>query len=129
MNVPENGSNVQTAMIYGVLYDKAMDFIRTQKTAGKTTYDVDTNTDAWHNGSSVVKSGQANPGANGDVALNIWDLESNVYEWTQEAYSSLIRVLRGGSYNSSYPASNRNISDIPADGVSDHSSRPALYIK
>ena len=82
-NVEGNGDYVQTAMIYGVLWDKTMDYIRAQKTEGNTTYDVDTANSAWHNGSSVVKSGQANAG---DVALNIWDLESNAREWTQEAY-------------------------------------------
>ena len=82
-NVEGNGEYVQTAMIYGVLWDKTMDYIRAQKTAGNTTYDVDTATSTWHNGSSVVNSGQANAG---DVALNIWDLESNAWEWTQEAY-------------------------------------------
>ena len=80
-NVEGNGEYVQTAMIYGALYDKTMDYIRTQKAAGNTIYDVDTATSAWHNGSSVVNSGQTNAG---DVALNIWDLESNAFEWTQE---------------------------------------------
>ena len=130
MNVPENGSNVQTAMIYGVLWDKTMDFIRNQKTAGKTTYDVDTATPSWHPGASgsVVKSGQANPGANGDVALNIWDLESNAWEWTQEANYSGVRVSRGGVYDVSIPASRRG-SDAPTGSITSRSSRSALYIK
>ena len=59
-----------------------MDYIRTQKAAGNTKYDVDTATSAWHFGMSVVNSGQTNVG---DVALNIWELECNAYEWTQEA--------------------------------------------
>ena len=85
-NVEGNGEYVQTAMIYGVLWDKTMEYIRAPKTAGNTTYDVDTATSTWHGSNNghtgVVKSGQANAG---DVALNIWDLESNAYEWTQEA--------------------------------------------
>ena len=128
-NVTGNGSSVQTAMIYGVLYDKAMDFIRTQKTAGKTTYDVDTATSSWHTGSRVVKSGQANPGATGDVALNIWDLESNAREWTQEADSSQYRVARGGSYFSSDYASVRFGYQRPTFFDTKYSSRLALYIK
>ena len=101
-NVRGNGEAVQTAMIYGVLWDKTMDYIRAQKTAGYTTYDVDTETPSWHdswNGhTGIVNSAQANEG---DVALNIWDLESNETERTQEgmrwgydgicAYSRILR--------------------------------------
>ena len=85
---------MQTAMIYGVLWDKTMDYIREQKTAGNTTYDVDIVTDEWYHGSSVVNSGQANPGTEGDVALNTWDLASNAYEWTQEATQGRGRICR-----------------------------------
>ncbi|MGN1301048.1 MAG: hypothetical protein ACI4U9_00715, partial [Clostridia bacterium] len=131
-NITGNGEDVQTAMIYGVLWDEAMDFIRTQKEAGKTTYDVDTATSSWHGSSNghtgVVKSGQANSGETGDVALNIWDLESNAYEWTQEAKSSYDRVLRGGKYNDSYNASGR-VGNFPTCNFSNNSSRLALYIK
>ena len=87
-NVTGNGEDVQTAMIYGVLWDKTMDFIRDQKAAEKTTYDVDNSTHSWHKGPWIgtgSASGQANPNTVdsygniifGDVALNIWDLESN----------------------------------------------------
>ena len=121
-NVTGNGTDVQTAMIYGVLWDKTMDFIRTQKAAGKTTYDVDVATSSWHKGSEVANSGQAN---SGDVALNIWDLESNAMEWTQEADISAYRVSRGffGC------ASNRINVTIPTYDKTGLSSRIALYIK
>ncbi len=94
-NVPENGTNVQTAMIYGVLWDKTMDFIRTQKTAGNTTYNVDSATESWHQYSSEVEAGKSESGKAGDVALNIWDLEGNAFEWTQEADWSDCRGGRG----------------------------------
>lgn len=86
-----NESTVQTAMIYGQLWDKTMDYIRAQKTAGKTTYDVDAPTGSWHQGSGAVNSAQANAG---DIALNIYDLEANCWEWIQEAYSTNLRVIR-----------------------------------
>ena len=104
-----------------------MQLIRDQKTAGNTTYDVDTATSGWHTG-SAVNSAQANPGATGDVALNIWDLESNAFEWTQEAYYSDYRVSRGGFYYYSFEASGR-VDDVPAtDGIY-YSARVALYVK
>ena len=119
-NVTGNGTDVQTAMIYGVLWDKTMDFIRTQKAAGKTTFDVDVVNLSRHNVSA--NSGQAN---SGDVALNIWDLESNAMEWTQEADISAYRVCRGffGC------ASNRVNTAIPTYDETGLSSRIALYIK
>ena len=93
-----NGTTVQTAMICGLLWDKTMDYIITQKTAGKTTYDVDATTESWHGSSNghtgVVNSAQANAE---DIALNIYDLESNGWEWTQERYNDttyMSRVLR-----------------------------------
>ena len=127
-DVTGNGTDVQTAMIYGVLWDETMQFIREQKTAGNTTYDVDTATSSWHTGSAVVNSGQLNPGTTGDVALNIWDLESNARDWTQEAYSALSRVVRGGDFYFSYGASNRDVYN-PTGTSTSHSSRVALYIK
>ena len=131
-NVSGNGTDVQTAMIYGVLYDEAMQFIRDQKTAGNTTYDVDTKTATWHGSANghtgVVNSAQANPGETGDVALNIWDLESNAREWTQEAYSTSYRVSRGGSSSYGLKASDRYSLD-PTDTVTISSARVALYIK
>ena len=127
-NVTGNGTDVQTAMIYGVLYDQTMQFIRDQKTAGNTTYDVDTATSSWHSGSAVVNSGQLNPGETGDVALNIWDLESNAFEWTQEAYSTVNRVYRGGSYDYSFKASDR-YNYYPTSYYTYYSVRLALYLQ
>ena len=125
INIVGNGTSVQTAMIYGVLWDKTMQFIRDQKTAGNTTYDVDTGTDNWHKGTSVTNSGQAN---SEDVALNIWDLESNATEWIQECYSTNARVLRGGYYNTKSSAASRGTGD-PTRGLGMNGSRCALYIK
>ncbi len=126
-NLPGNGSNIQSAMIYGVLWDKTMEFIREQKNVGNTKYDVDHSTSSWHPGSSgsVKNSGTAN---SGDIALNIWDLGSNGFEWTQEVYDSGIRVGRGGYYLYSGSASNRS-GDGPIGSSNGFCSRFALYIK
>ena len=67
-----------------------------------------------------------------DVMKNIYDLEGNFFEWTQEANGSSSRTLRGGSY---YDASNSNwdpasywIGGNPTGAYGNLSSRSALYV-
>lgn len=126
-NITGNGTDIQTTMIYGVLWDKTMDFIRAQKAKGNTTYDVDKATPTWHKGSNLKKSAQAN---SKDIALNIWDLECNAYEWTQESGGSTTRVVRGGNIWEGEQAScaTARVLQYP-DKLHSHSSRLALYIK
>ena len=63
---------------------------------------------------------------------NIYDLEGNFYEWTQEAYNTSYRTSRGGSYGYAsgsywYPASYWSFY-TPAGTSGFASSRPALYV-
>lgn len=133
-NVTGNETKVQTAMIYGALWDRTMQFIRKQNSVGKTTYNVDEENKNWHdkhNNSNILsKSGQANPGKTGDVALNIWDLEANGSEVTQEASGDQYRVIRGGHFRAGGCASSSS-ADRPYGGDSslDTGSRLVLWIK
>ena len=63
---------------------------------------------------------------------NIYDLEGNFYEWTQEAYRTSSRAYRGGYYSYAsrsdwYPASNWG-NNLPTSASGYDSSRPALYV-
>ena len=63
---------------------------------------------------------------------NIYDLEGNFYEWTQEADSTSFRTSRGGSYGYAsgsywYPASYWSSYD-PTGAIGFRSSRSALYV-
>lgn len=134
--VSGNGINVQTAMIYGQLWDKTMDYIRQQNKAGKTEYNVDTPKSEWHTGSGIVNAGTANPTTMdeagniilGDVALNIWDLESNAWEWTQEASAKNNRVYRGCGYIYPDCAFARYSGLYPTYNFTYYSSRLILYV-
>ena len=63
-------------------------------------------------------------------AKNIFDLAGNVIEWSMEAFTSTLRVGRGGNYNyngSVLPASIR-YNDHPTNSHTDFGFRPALYL-
>ena len=96
---------VKSAMCSGIQWDMAMKFI----TENDEKYDVINATVSWHQGSEVVESGQNEE----DKACNIYDLESNSYEYVAEknSYDTECQFVgRGGNYYSSVPASYRGIS-------------------
>lgn len=110
VNIEGNGTNVQTAMIYGVLWDETMAFI----TKYDTNYDVNTfpssATSVYRTDSSKTYAGPYLD-SNGDVAnsvdvtLNIYGLGSNRFEWTQESCGGYTRVVRSDAgYNDSFGA-------------------------
>ena len=98
----QSPEKVKSAMCSGIQWDMAMKFI----TENDDNYDVENATESWHTGSSVVASGQNKE----DKACNIYDLESNSYEYVAEKNSYLTNgqfLYRGGSYYDSSPASFR----------------------
>ena len=71
----------------------------------------------------------ATTGTDNDKQCNVYDMASNVYEWTTETYSSSITpcTYRGGSYDSSaYPTSNRFSGST--SGYSNLGFRPLLFL-
>ena len=63
-------------------------------------------------------------------ANKIYDLAGNYYDWTQEAYSTSTRIVRGGYYNDSGsydPGSDRNF-NYPSNTYSYYSARATLII-
>ena len=67
-----------------------------------------------------------------DIMNNIFDLSSNVREWTQEAYSFAYRASRGGNY---YAPDRGTASDrdygygYPTSTYASIGTRLALYLK
>ena len=116
-----NNENVKSALCSGIQWDMAMKFI----TENDDNYDVTTATDSWHNGSSVVTSGQNKE----DKACNIYDLESNAFEFVAEKnyyFTDAQFVFRGAVYYDNGPASYRGISTGETDSYI--SFRFVLYV-
>ena len=63
-----------------------------------------------------------------DVSKNIYDLAGNCFEWTMEAASTYLRVIRGGIYDGGTPVSGRINNNLTYNSGG-NSFRPTLYIK
>ena len=79
-----NSTSVNCAMIWGCQYDAILEGSDNTKVTQRT---------GNHSGTRSVTGEYPN-----DIMNNIFDLSSNVREWTQEAYSSRYRTNRGGNY-------------------------------
>ena len=126
-NVVTGKENVKSTMIYGVQWDATMDWLKATKFQADPSK-VDTDSSSWGNYGS---SSKIDTGSNTTYEANgIFDLAGNCWEWTQEAYSTYSRVVRGGYYSdsgSNYPASDR-LNNLPSHSYSSSSSRATLYM-
>ena len=119
-NVIQNNSDVKSTMIYGCQWDETCSWLE------KNGYDINDSSD-WGNYTGGKKATGSDPTYK---ANEIYDMAGNCRDWTQEAYSSRYRIVRGGSYassGSSYPASDRTPYS-PLDSNSSATSRATLYI-
>ncbi len=119
-NVIQNNSDVKSTMIYGCQWDETCSWLE------KNGYDINDSSD-WGNYNSSKKETGSAPTYK---ANEIYDMAGNCSDWTQEAYSSGNRILRGGNYRSSgssYPASDRGYNNT-SDSSSYNTSRATLYI-
>lgn len=114
---PTSAANNDENMWYG-LYEKAKTYSKDSITAGMiwgSQYDaifnstsLNTSSDAIFSNSNgnhtetILKTGTYK---GSDTINNIFDVEGNINEWTQEAYSTNSRVYRGGTFNSSVGSS------------------------
>ena len=123
----ENTKSVVSSMIWGSQYDAMM---RWMQDNGADVTEKPTNTP-----SATLQYAERNTGSttggenNKDVINNVYDILGNRLEWTQEAYSTRIRVLRGGVYGYDYSPSVRFVSCGASGYGAGNGSRFTLYIK
>jgi len=129
----KGSKSVVSTLCYGVQWDAALQFIATNEehkdyptnSDGKGYYAYDSN---WEPIEGMKEEVQP---AGYYAVNNIYDMAGNVYEWTMEANSTDLRVIRGGVYGASgseAPASGRYDSYPFSADVSD-GFRFTLYIK
>ena len=121
-NVINNNSDVKSTMIYGCQWDETMSWLK------KNGYNTDRDSNSWGNYSgSPVETGNDSYKAN-----EIYDLAGNYLEWTQEAYSTEYRTVRGNgddyATGGRLPASGRSTDYSPETNYNLLSSRVTLYI-
>lgn len=124
-----SSDKMQANMIWGSQYDAMLNWAL--EGADKTHITATNN--ALHNysdsSSLLTRTTTENDTATGlDRINNIYDLEGNLREWTQEAYNAYFRVFRGGSYYDAYSPSNRS-DNVPGFVDAFGGSRLSLYIK
>ena len=115
-----NSTSVNCAMIWGCQYDATLNYILEGSDNTKVTQRTGN-----HSGTRSITGEYPN-----DIMNNIFDLSSNVREWTQEAYSSRYRTYRGGDYitgDTSTAVGRNNYGPIGTNGSI--GSRLTLYLK
>ncbi len=120
-NNPYSGdSDVVSTMIFGSQWDAMLNWVLTGEEANKVHTVIGN-----HENSRAVTGKYGS-----DYINNMFDISSNVLEWTQEANASTYRVYRGGYYSmySNYTASFRFYSTSTYTNYS-IGSRFTLYVK
>ena len=112
-------------LINSYAWDTAIVFIQNCGTNNKYSIQNSLNTSRLQTGTNFLSDTSKI-----DVQCNIYDIVSNIMEWTTETSndSGLSCVDRGGSYyNSNYYTSNRRISNT-TDSYASVGFRPILYL-
>ena len=119
---------VNTRMIYGLQWDATCKWLESKE------YNM-TDSKDWGNYSNNTVEGHGEKQDTGFSeswkANNIYDFAGNCYEWTQEAYYTHGRAIRGGEYGitgSNFPAPERSAVVSSNASYRNVSSRATLFI-
>ncbi len=124
--------SIGSTMIQGAAYDQVMKFIDPETSFVKTTGRVSHTASEFS--SFPYKTGNTNYSSvytgtvtYNDIAKNIYDLEGNLYTWTTAGSAELRRVIRGGTYATSYSPSNIDAT-FPLSRTTMHGTICQLYV-
>ena len=120
----ESTDKMAAEMIWGSQYDAMLNWAL----EGKDKSHVTTQTNSTHNKQYDDSTIRTKTTTETDKINNIYDLEGNLFEWTQEARYAQRRVSRGGDYNNNGSPSIRGDA-YPNWSGRDYGSRLSLYIK
>ena len=120
-NPYKTSTSVGSSMICASQWDTMLNYILKGSDKGKVNIKTGN-----HTGSKASTGKFGN-----DIMNNIFDLGSNVREWTTEAFGSSVRVQRGGYYivDSGGSASSLQNTVVPTSTYLQIGSRLALYVK
>ena len=119
-------NNVTSSMIGGSQWDATMRWMYNSGNEEKKKYTYDSRGKGNYSSDSPIATGSIEAYA----VNNIYDMAGNVSDWTIEAYSTVLRVTRGGNYSddgSNGPASVRRSSN-PTNSIDNYGFRVALYM-
>ena len=119
-------NNVTSSMIWGSQWDATMRWMYNSGNEEKKKYTYDSRGKGNYSSDSPIATGSIEAYA----VNNIYDMAGNVNDWTIEAYSTVLRVTRGGNYSddgSNGPASVRRSSN-PTNSIDNYGFRVALYM-
>ena len=119
-------NNVTSSMMWGSQWDATMRWMYNSGNEEKKKYTYDSRGKGNYSSDSPIATGSIEAYA----VNNIYDMAGNVSDWTIEAYSTVLRVTRGGNYSddgSNGPASVRRSSN-PTNSIDNYGFCVALYM-
>ena len=142
----KNKTQKTSSMIWGSQYDQIMIWMKgeasSEQAQSRGKYYITNGVGKGNYGEikidgKKIEDGNDNPSAPASTGSqetyrvkNIYDLAGNVYEWTLEAYDTIVRVLRGGYYGNTSTSITRpdtRYYDFPTTSNSSYGSRLTLY--
>ncbi len=133
-NYLKNSTSIVSEMIWGCQWDAMLKFVLT----GNGSSHINMVGNVGHDGEKPYQTGGIDYSTSyvgvektpyNDITANIYDLEGNLRERTQEAVYTNRRVYRGGSYQDGKSPSWRGPSGYGSPALEDYGSRLSIYIQ
>ena len=133
-NYLKNSTSIVSEMIWGCQWDAMLKFVLT----GNGSSHINMVGNVGHDGEKPYQTGGIDYSTSyvgvektpyNDITANIYDLEGNLREWTQEAIYTSSRAYRGGDYKGAQKLIWRHSSGSSSNPKVDYGSRLSIYIQ